>query len=718
MGKEPPIAHAVPHWDPVRRVLKYEYNGRPLVSIEIPGESEIQYRVASDGQLQSAPMFQQVYVVVFSAPVTARVTVTMSPEAIVMRPQRARREQAILGQVGRPTIYGVNGMYDILDDLLLSWHGQPWRWVDDQLHTNEDGTSAATFEVELSYKPWVINIRPHYYRQHLGYKYHKPWERRPNTKAVAGWCSWEAYRREVSEENIVEAARFLARHFKDYGLEYVQLDDGYQSRPVTINTRRTLAEAWLTPNERFPSGLDGLCTAIKELGLSPGLWLSASFDGNEEGEEDYVLRDADGTPLKPFFMEVAIDCRPENLEKHILPLYEGARRCGFEYIKTDQIRHLLYDALHEMVRLGLMSNHESARRFRAYMLTARRGLGDDVYYLASWGVLSEVVGIVDACRIATDANPQWPQVRMQIVESARWFHTHRILFLNDPDHICARTKPAWAKTLLSLVSLSGGLFMLSDAIDTYDGERIRAIQKCLPPMTTITGETGSLDVHYPAFAWTKQHGAAFKGKVERTWIEVSDEDAYTLAGDHDTMYDDHPFASLWAFHFQTQVGRWCVALRVATLPLRGSTTPLSALGLDPDKSYLAFDFWTEKYLGLISGSLVVPPLELGSCQVIALREASDHPQFLACTRHVSMGAVSVERQTWEGETLTLELSGVPQTTETYWLHTPPGWELAAVEAEGAKVEVSRSPELVALRMRFDAPNALVRTRWTVCPASE
>ena len=712
MRREPPMVHAVPHWDPERRILQYNYNGRKLVSMRIPGESEVRYRIASDGQLQSAPLFQQIYTVVFSEPIKSRVTIAMSEDAVLMRPHRAGSEQAVLGQVGRPVIEGVNGMYDILDDLLVSWHGQPWRWIDNQLHANEDGTLSVTFEVELSRKPWVINIKPQYYRKHLGFKYHKPWEFRPNLKAVAGWCSWEAYRREVAEENILTAARFLAEHLKDYGLEYIQLDDGYQRTPVTISPNRTLADAWLTPNDGFPSGSESLCKEIKDLGLRPGLWLSASFDGNEEGEEDYVLRDAEGKALKPFFMEVAIDCRPENLEEHILPLYQGARRCGFEYVKTDQIRHLLYDALHEMVRLGLMSNEEAEGRFRNYMLTARRGLGNEVYYLASWGVLSEVVGIADACRVATDANPQWQRVRMQLVESARWYHTQRILFLNDPDHVCVRTKPAWSRSLLSLVSLSGGLFMLSDAVDTYNAERIRAIQRCLPPLTMMTGETGPLDVHYPAFAWTKQHGAAFKGEIEQTWDEVSEEEALILAGDHDTIHDDHPFASLWAFHIRTEIGQWCVALRVATLPLRASTLPLANLGLHPPKNYLAFDFWAEQYLGVVSGTIDVPALELGSCQVIAFRELSDHPQFLACTRHVSMGAISVQKQTWHEGTLTLELTGVPGTTETYWVHCPPGWKFDAAIGDGADVS-TKSPddEALALLVNFQCALATVYTRW-------
>lgn len=155
-----------------------------------------------------------------------------------------------------------------------------------------------------------------------------------------------------------------------------------------------------------------------------------------------------------------------------------------------------------------------------------------------------------------------------------------------------------------------------------------------------------------------------------------------------------------------------MALRVATLPLRNSTLSLSNLGLDPQKPYLAFDFWAEEYLGTVSDSMEVPSLELGSCQVIAFRELQDHPQFLACTRHVSMGAISVKKQIWAEGTLTLELTGIPQTMETYWLHCPDAWKLVDVSGEGADVSVrSSNRELLELLVHFHTPRVIVRTEW-------
>jgi len=77
---EPPIAHADQHWDPDTRMLAYTYNGRRVVSLHVPGEAELRYRLESDGQIASSPFCQQIYIAVMAEPVTTQVTFTMSAD--------------------------------------------------------------------------------------------------------------------------------------------------------------------------------------------------------------------------------------------------------------------------------------------------------------------------------------------------------------------------------------------------------------------------------------------------------------------------------------------------------------------------------------------------------------------------------------------------------------------------------------------------------------
>jgi len=689
---EPPIAHAYHHWDADARTLSYTYNNRRLLSIHIPGEVDVYFRHGADGHLQSLPLHQQVYVMITGGRATATVTFELSPDALSVRPRRAGREQATLGQVGRPLLPDVNGLYDIAQAQLIAWYGQPWHWLDTHLTPNDRGCLTARMAVALDSHVWTVTIKPHYYRTHLGYRYHRPWQWRPQSKAVAGWCTWEAYRRDVTEANVRAGAAFCAEHFRPYGLEYIQLDDGFEKLPLPANPHGTLTEAWLDTKDEFPGGHAGIVDAITRQRLEPGVWTTACIynDAWADAQPEHLIKDEHGEVMLGDWVKYILDCSEEALDRHVRGYYRGLREAGYTYFKTDGIRHLIYDGLQEAVLHGLLTNDEAEHRFRRFLEIAREEIGPEPYFLSSWGVLTQGVGLVDACRIAQDAMPNWCGMQMQIVESARWFFTQRILWTNDPDHVCVRAPFEWSRSVLSLVSLSGGLFMLSDPIDRYDAARVRLVQQCLPPLTTATAETGHLDTSYAAFTWTKAHSFAVqKGQQDslKTFAAApdSDQEAFDMAGRWETLNDQHPFSSLWAFHFDTPVARWCVMGRFATLPLPAARVALDALSLDEHTVYVAMDFWRQQYLGRVRGGLDCPALPLGHCQVVALRARLDRPQLLGSSRHVSQDAVSVESQTWSGDTLTLGLLGVAGTTETYWVHVPAGWRLAAADGAGLTV---------------------------------
>ena len=691
---EPPIAHAYHHWDEERRTLTYTYNNRRILEIHIPGTARVSFRHGSDGQLQSLPLFQQIYVMLSDAPVTATVRFQLSHDAVNMRPRRAASEQAVIGQVGRPLLPGVNGLYDIDQDLMISWFGHAWNWAGTRLVRDRDGNLTASMQVELGPKTWIVSIKPHYYRTHLGYRYHKPWQRRPNLKPVAGWCSWEAYRRDVSEEKVVNAAEFFAKHLKPYGLEYIQIDDGYEQLPFPNDPQATIADAILQPKSEFPSGHAGVTAKIAERGLQPGIWIPVSIYNDEwaDAQPEFLLKDESGKPFLGDWIRYILDCTPEALEKHVRPYFRGLREAGYTYFKIDGIRHLLYDGLQEAVLRGLMANDEAEERFRRFLECGREELGD-AFWLSSWGVLTQMVGLCDACRIAQDAMPNWAGAQMQLVESARWFFTQRILYLNDPDHVCVRAPFEWSRTVLSMVALTGGLFMLSDALEEYDEQRLRLIQRCIPPLPTVTAETGPLDSDYAAYTWTKFHGFHVLDERPFDAETMTDEEARNQAGDWPTIDDDHPFSTLWAIYLDTDIGRWCVLGRFASLPLRAAKLKLANLSLDPQGEYLVFDFWKQRFLGRVTGEIDCPALPLGHCQILAIRPALDRPQLLSSSRHISQDAVSVKAQSWADGQLVLELEGVSGTSETYWIHVPPGFTLQTAASEDLRSEIGQMTDV-------------------------
>ncbi|MFC7680659.1 hypothetical protein [Paenibacillus sp. GCM10028914] len=708
---EPPNAHANHLWDEEAGLLKYEYNGRTLITIRIPEGADPYYRRISDGNLQSNPFIQQLYLAL-ERPETVRVRFELSGEAINMRPRRAEVGEAILGQVGRPVIYGVSGLYDILQDLFIDWSGAPWSWACTTIGQAQDGSSWAEIDVEVGSSPWIINLRMQYYRAHLNFRYHKPWEWRPNLKPMAGWCSWEAYRSDVQEEDVFHAAHFVSEHFKAYGLEYIQIDDGYQQQMVPPRADGRVADAWLETNGKFPSGHEGLITAIRNEGLEPGIWTNAVVTNPLfAAESSSCITDEDGVPLKGKWIQYVLDCSPNTLARHVAPYYKGLKDFGHTYFKTDAIRHLIYDGLHEAVKLGLITNDEAETRFRSFLECAREQIGDDAYLLSCWGVLSEAVGLADACRIATDSNPSWPAIKMQLVESARWFHTQRILFLNDPDHVCVRAPLEWARSAISLVSLTGGLLMISDKPESYDEERINMIRRNLPPLTTVTAETGAFELNLPAFAWT--HVKGYSVDLHRAGEQKTQADMNDIGEDGT---EEHPFAALWAIHILMENKSWCVVGRFAVDYLEASSISCSQIGLDPGNEYAVFDFWEQQYLGTYRNEVPVRSLVVGHCQLLAIKAVQEHPMLLASSRHVSMDAVSVRSEHWESEKLsmTVVLKGITQTVENYWFYVPHNFAIEDFKCLGATGElaIGPQPELVKLSLHFNDEDTEVRLKFS------
>lgn len=705
----PPLAHALHKWDDETKTLSYEYNGQDILTMEIPGSEDAGFRHGSDGTMQSIAYIQQVYIMV-EKPMYVTARFCLSKETINMRPDRASNNQGIAGQNGNVLLYGVNGLYDVNQDFMIDIHGCDWEWVSEGFEETKSHR-IAYMRIRLSEKPVFINLRMHYYRNHLGYKYHEPWNHKADKKAVSGWCSWEAYRRDIDEVKINTIADFMEQNLKDYGLEYIQVDDGYQKMPLPYRAQGSMKEGWMTcEEEKFPRGHEGIVKDIRAHGFIPAIWTNANITNEQFPEfhpEDILF--ADGKAMKGEWIDYLYSCTESNLEEQVTPVFEGYRDAGYKYVKIDAIRHLLFDGLHEAVRRGIMTNEEAEEKFRSYMKASKKGMSDDMYYLASWGEMHEVVGIADACRIAMDANPTWAGIRMQMFEMARWFHTQRILFLNDPDHVCVRTKPQWAKSVLSLISLAGGLYMLSDTKDAYTQEKLDIIRKTLPPLATVTAESGPLNMDFPAYTWTKLHGFAVQSHETPVEMEeVNLKEAYDMAGEYPTMGDAHPFSSLWSFHLERSNERWCVVGRFATVPLEASRIDLGRINLNPEECYHAFDFWEQKYMGMITGSLACAALELGCCQIIGLRKVQKIPQFIASSRHVSMDAVSVSDVVWAEEGLSLKITGADGMNETYYFAVPAEMEIHHVSADIGACEYAMKNHILSVVLSMEAKETVLK----------
>ena len=69
------------------------------------------------------------------------------------------------------------------------------------------------------------------------------------------------------------------------------------------------------------------------------------------------------------------------------------------------------------------------------------------------------------------------------------------------------------------------------------------------------------------------------------------------------------------------------------------------LGLDSQASYVVFDFWAQKLLGVFKGkiALTIAPHDT---RVLLIHPLENHPQLVGTSRHIT-GAYSIQQVEWD-----------------------------------------------------------------------
>ena len=158
------------------------------------------------------------------------------------------------------------------------------------------------YAISMKGNQLTLRFRPHYYQKHRGLKYFDPSSYKVWNKSVAGWCSWFAYKTEITEQNIKETCDVISETMLPYGLDYLQIDDGYQQNGGQ-------PEKWINPNEKFPSGLPALAAYIKSKGLKPGIWTNVAIHDSAyaAGHKEWFVTDAAGNLSSGRWVDYIID---------------------------------------------------------------------------------------------------------------------------------------------------------------------------------------------------------------------------------------------------------------------------------------------------------------------------------------------------------------------------------------------------------------------------
>ena len=145
--------------------------------------------------------------------------------------------------------------------------------------------------------PLAIRSEWNFMKTKRGLPFFRPLEKSVFARAPAGWCSWYFFYQGIREEQVARNTDWLAANLKQFGCEYVQIDDGWQGVGQGDGVNR---DWYVTEKNKFSHGMKWLADYIRAKGLKPGMWLIpfATSDSKLFREQpDLFVRRADGSSV-------------------------------------------------------------------------------------------------------------------------------------------------------------------------------------------------------------------------------------------------------------------------------------------------------------------------------------------------------------------------------------------------------------------------------------
>jgi hypothetical protein len=497
------------------------------------------------------------------------------------------------------------------------------------------------------------------------------------------WSSWTSYYEAVTEQNVVRNADWLAENLKPYGFEYVQLDDGYDRLPE--------GHSWVGNwnAEKFPHGARWLTSYIHGKGLKAGLWVVPNaYAAALKEHPDWYLYDKQGKVLLDY-QTPALDSTNPEVFKHLTRLFTKLDDLGFDYYKFDG--ELALPAYAPEIDKSRMHSPSAdfIENYRDRLALIRHTIGPERFIeLCPTGTKLNAVGYTDSYFLGQDLYNNWQGMYSFFSSiNAHLFLNHMVSYVmpgeglelgepmtveeaklkrpavtlakersrEDPATGFGTTLPE-ARTLVTYVALTGVAYPLASVMPELPAERVELLQATMPTLPILP-----IDL--------------FSRGTDSTWNKFK----FVQAD-----YYIHHYAEVLDLKVDSAAGVYDVA---AETNWRSETTERSLdfvrqLGLSEEGSYIVFDFWNQKPLGVFKGKL---DLAIGphDTRVLLIHPLTNRPQLIGNSRHIS-GSYSIVSQSWDmtkkdlhGESLT-----VAGKAYTLWFAIPDGYEKASVQVSG------------------------------------
>ncbi|KYH42607.1 MAG: hypothetical protein AYL33_001940 [Candidatus Bathyarchaeota archaeon B63] len=507
----------------------------------------------------------------------------------------------------------------------------------------------------------------------------------PRSRTPMLWCSWYSHRLTITEEAVLKHADIIAERFKEYGVDLLQIDFGW-------NWRDTPGE-WRPHPERFPHGLRWLADRLKEKGLKLGLWIAPFYIGEQssfyrEHPECLLRNPSTGRAVeyrwawsgqsRDTWQNVALmdTSKPES-QRWLKETFKRLSSWGVSYFKLDFLNGGSAAPL-AFAKPGAENEYRvrEGEQMRIGLSAIREAVGRDAYLLGCNLPISHGLGLLSAIFGAEDvgnATGNFEHLKRRMTTLISRFWQQKRLWHVDPDvlYLGGRfLKPGEVSSIgearirATAVALSGGPVLLGDDLTTLPEERMRMYTLCLPPYGVPARPIDLFRSPYPS-VWD---------------LEVSaDWDVWHVVG---------------LFNFDGQE-------RIIDLDF-------DELGLSSDGEYSVWEFWDQAFLGNHRGKIKVE-VPGRTAMALAIRRLRRHPFVISTSFHITQGGVELQRVMWDERSLVL--SGVCRRVRgaagEIFIYIPPSYRLEEQrEAEMLTGEIAR------LRLSIPSPEVKWKIRFS------
>jgi hypothetical protein len=611
-----------------------------------------------------------------------------------------------LGPVSGPAFHS---LFDRKQDAVIQFSSQT------TLRRTDQNAEAMDVRMPVPGNTYIRFIAD-YYTKTLGVPFYVPMDDSYFPTAPMVWSSWTGYYKDVTEKDIVENTDWLEKNLKPYGFQFVQLDDGFDRGK---DGEHYWIENW--DKTKFPHGPEWLTNYIKSKGFRAGLWIVPNvYAGALTTHPEWYLRDLEGGHV-PDYHTPALDSSNPEVVAFLRKLFSTLDRWGFEYYKFDG-EGSIPQALPELDRDKLYDkSSDPVVVYRDRLKVIRETIGPKVFlegcpagmplngvgyfnsffnghdlynnWQGMYALFSSINGNAFSNHIFAYVMPGegielGKPMTMEEAKSKRLPDVlHEITSREDPATGVGVTE-AEARTIVSFISLTGVAYPVGNVMADLPPDRLQLLQKTMPTLPILPMDLFSRG--------TDARDTTFRKVRADSYIHNYPEILDLKVNDKAGRYDVAGFTN-----WRSEAVSRKISLR-------------DKLGLDPGDSYVAFDFWKQKVLGVFSDEMSID-IEPHDTRVLAIHPLLGRPELVGNSRHIS-GSYSITDQQWDPATK--QLSGTSETVadEPYalWFYVPKGFSVDHLSVAGAgNAPIAEKHQLVENALMVSFAGQPQPVRWQV-----